>query len=142
MKDMQLTIVRIGAGLLGLIGLITGAKAIWGGASSILGDAATSLPAAALSTVDNELRFFAACWLIIGLALLVGAILPHKKPDLLQIGLEGVILGGLARLIAFTEFGPLPEFYPVIFIEVVIGGVLFVMFMIWRKSQPSGTSAA
>ncbi len=129
---MRLLIVRIGSGLLGVIGLVTGALAVYGAAAK-LGDAAAGLDAVVLASLDNDFRFYAACWFLIGLALVLGAIMIEKKPDLIQIGLEAVILGGAARLFAFTEFGPLPEFYPAIIIEIVGGIALFVMFKMHTK---------
>ena len=41
--NTQLLIVRIGSGLLGLIALISGGKAIWGGINAHLGEVAAQL---------------------------------------------------------------------------------------------------
>ena len=76
---MRLLIVRIGSGLLGVIGLVTGALAVYGGAAAKLGDAAAGLDAVVLASLDNDFRFYAACWFLIGLALVLGAIMIKKS---------------------------------------------------------------
>lgn len=134
--DIKLTIARAGGGIFGVIALITGARMVWGGASAKLGEA-TALIAdnPGLAALDNDFRFAAAIWFLMGIALIAGAIVPHRKPDLLQMGLEAVIIGGFARWFAFTEYGVLPQFYPAIAIEIIGGGIVFALFMMWRKGQ-------
>ena len=107
--DIKLTIVRIGSGLLGLIGLISGGRAIWNGIEGHLGEAAASIDPMVLNLMDNEFRFFAGIWFLVGFALIVGAIAIHKKPDLIQVGLEAVFVGGIARAVGIGQYGGVRE---------------------------------
>ncbi len=95
MANIKQTIVRIGAGIFGVIALASGGKMIWDGASEKLGETVTGLgDPQVLAVLDNDFRFLAGVWMIIGLGLLVGSVLIEKKPDLIQIGLEAIFLGG------------------------------------------------
>ena len=143
MTNIKLTIVRIGSALLGLIGLATGALGVYQGASGKLGAAAAALgDPAVLAALDNDFRFLAGIWFIVGLGLLVGAIFIHRKPDLVQIGLEAVFVGGLARAFAFTEYGPLPEFYAPVAVEIIVPVILFVMLRTHLKAVDRQNMAA
>ena len=135
MSDLKLTIVRVGSGLLGIVALISGGKAIIQGLAGKLGEQAANLDTAILASADNEFRFFAATWFLVGIALLIGAIKIHAKPDLVQIGLEAVILGGLVRLFAFKDYGVVDSAVPAIAIEIIAGGILFALFIMWRRSS-------
>ena len=136
MNDIKLNILRVGAGLFALIALATGAKQIIMGASGALGDAAHKLAGSpALSALDNDLRFLAMCWLVIGGALAIGAVMPRKKPDFILIGLSAVILGGFARLYGFTEYGLLPHEYAPIAIEFIGGVPLLALLLNWQREQ-------
>ncbi len=133
--NIKLTVLRIGSGLFGLIALITGAKMIYQGASGKLGEAAVAVAnAGVLPAFDNDFRFLAAIWLIVGLGLLVGTIFIHTKLDLVQLGLEAIFLGGIVRLLAFAEFGPLPQFYVPIAVELVFPIILLVILILHKKS--------
>ena len=57
MSDLKLTIVRIGSGLLGVIALISGGKAILQGLAGKLGEQAANLDTAVLASADNDFRF-------------------------------------------------------------------------------------
>lgn len=135
--NIKLLIVRIGAGLLGLIGLISGGRAIWNGIEGHLGDAAATIDPAILNLMDNEFRFFAGIWFLVGFALIVGAILIHKKPDLIQIGLEAVFVGGIARAIGIAQYGGVRETIAPTLIELVVPLVLLVLFKIATKQNAS-----
>jgi hypothetical protein len=63
----------------------------------------------------------------LAIALIIGAVIIDRKPDLIQVGLEAVFLGGLARLFSFTEFGFMSEFVPAIAIELGAPLILFVL---------------
>ena len=140
--NIKLTIARVGAGLLGVIALISGGKAIWNGASSYLDDAAALGDPQLLVLLDNDFRFFAAVWLLIGVALLVGAILIHRKPDLVQVGLEAVFIGGIARVFAFSEYGYTAEVLPPIIIELVLPPVLLVLMKLGQKEHRQAQEVA
>ena len=134
--NSSLWIVRIGAGILGLIGIISGGRAVYQGAAGFLGEGqAILLDPNVLALMDNEFRFFAGVWMLVGLALIVGAIFIEKKPDLIQIGLEAVFVGGLARLFAFSEYGPLPEVFGVIGVELVVPVALLILLKRATRSR-------
>ena len=136
MKSAKLTILRLGSGFFGLIAVMTGARKLYAGVNGELGEAAVDLAGSqALASLDNDLRFLAMCWLVIGMALMVGAIIPRRKPDFILIGLIVVILGGFARLYGFIEYGPLPDEYAPIAIEFLVGIPLLALFLSWRKEQ-------
>ncbi len=136
MKNAKLIILRLGSGFFALIALMTGARKLYVGVSGELGEAATNLAGSpALASLDNDLRFLAMCWLVVGMALMVGAIIPRRKPDFILIGLIVVILGGFARLYGFAEYGPLPDAYAPIAIEFFVGIPLLALFISWRKEQ-------
>ena len=140
--DIKLLIVRIGSGLLGLIALISGGKAIWGGIDAHLGEVAATLDPNVLNFMDNEYRFFAGVWLLIGFALIIGSLLIHKKPDLIQVGLEAVFVGGIARVIGAMEYGLLRETTIAIAIEIIAPIVLLVLFKIATKSSAKDAANA
>ena len=136
MKNVKLTILRLGAGFFALIALMTGARKLYFGLRGELGNTATDLVGSpVMASLDNDLRFLAMSWLVIGMALMVGAIVPRRKPDFILIGLIVVILGGFARLFGFTEYGPLPDEYAAITIEFLVGIPLLVLFISWRKER-------
>ena len=139
--DIKLLIVRIGSGLLGLIGLISGGKAIFNGIEGHLGEAAATVDPTVLNMMDNEFRFFAGIWLLVGFALIVGAIAIHKKPDLIQIGLEAVFVGGVARAIGAFEYGLLPQTTVAIGIELIAPVILFVLFKIATRQNGEASNA-
>lgn len=136
MKNVKLTILRLGAGLFALIALMTGARKLYYGLNGELDNAAADLAGSlVMASLDNDLRFLAMCWFVIGMALMVGAIVPRRKPDFILIGLIVVILGGFARLYGFTEYGPLPDEYAPIAIEFLVGIPLLALFVSWRHEQ-------
>ena len=141
MSNLKLNILRVGTGLFALIALATGAKQIIMGASGALGDEAIKLAGSpALAALDNDLRFLAMCWLVIGGALAIGAAMPRKKPDFILVGLTAVILGGFARLYGFTEFGLLPQEFAPIAIEFIGGIPLLILLLNWQAQRPENQS--
>ncbi len=148
MSNLKLNTLRVGTGLFAFVALATGAKQIIMGANGALGDEAIKLAGSpALAALDNDLRFLAMCWLVIGGALAIGAAIPSRKPDFILIGLAAVILGGFARLYGFTEFGLLPHEFAPIAIEFIGGIPLLILFLNWQtqltgqrtQAMPSGT---
>ena len=136
MADKMKTAFRIGTGALGLIGIISGGKAVWQGASGFLGEALAGVTdPGALMVLDNEFRFFAGIWFLVGLSMLLGAIFIHKRPRHLQIGLEAILVGGLARAFAFAEYGFQAQFMPAILIEIIVPAVLLVLMVRWQKAE-------
>ena len=80
MKNAKLIVLRLGSGFFALIALMTGARKLYVGMSGELGEAATNLAGSpALASLDNDLRFLAMCWLVVGMALMVGAIIPRTE---------------------------------------------------------------
>ena len=140
MKNLKLAVLRIGSGFFALIAIATGIRQIISGASGALGEEAAKLAGSpALAALDNDLRFLAMCWLVIGLALAIGAAMPRKKPDFILMGLIAVILGGFARLYGFTEYGPLQHEYVPIAIEFVGGIPLLALFLNWQRDGDAQT---
>ncbi len=138
MKDVKLLAVRAGTGFFALIAIATGIKQLYNGAVGALGDTAAGLATAQeLAGLDNDLRFLAMGWLIIGIAMAVGALLPRRYPDFILLGLSVVVFGGFARLYGFTEFGPIPGEYAPIAIEFIIGTPLLIMHLLWRRQPES-----
>ncbi|MCP4386369.1 MAG: DUF4345 domain-containing protein [Hyphomicrobiales bacterium] len=136
MPEIKLTIVRIGATILGATGLLGGSVAVYQGARSKLGNATTALgDPAVLAALDKDFRFLAGIWTIVGVSLLVGVILIRKKPELVQIGLLAVLLGGLAQLFAVIDYGLQPQFAAPIAIEIAAPIILLVLL---KLSQPPG----
>ena len=140
MGDIRLTIVRIGAGFFGILGLILGGKFVLQGVTGTLGDALATIPdPAVLAALDNHFRFVAGVWFLISLALLLAAILMNRKPEMAhtgaQIGFEALIVGGIARLVGIGEFGGQPSFYAATFIEIVPPLILLIMLKMHQKSQ-------
>lgn len=134
MRNIKLTIARCGSAVFGIIALGTGAKMLFEGASGKLGAGATLLAdPGILPAFDNDFRFLAAVWLIVGLALVVGAILVRKKPDLIQIGLEAIFVGGLARAISSYQFDTFPQFAGPIVIELIPPVVLLILLKLGLK---------
>ena len=91
--------------------------------------------AGVLPAFDNDFRFLAAIWLIIGLGLIVGTIFIHTKPDLIQIGLEAVFVGGLARAYSSMQFDTFSQFAAPIGIELVVPPILLVLLKLGQKEQ-------
>ncbi len=136
MKNIKLNIVRVGSTIFGLIALGTGAKMMYEGASGKLGDGAALLAEAGiLPAFDNDFRFLAAVWLIVGLGLLIGTIFIRKKPDLIQIGLEAVFVGGLARAFSSYQFDTFQQFAAPILIELILPVVLLILLKLGLKES-------
>lgn len=137
MNNFKLTFVHIGDALSGLIALFSGGKAKYEGAAAKIGAAALQGlgDTDVLTELDNDFRFLAANWMIVGLGLLIGVVLIHSKPDLVQIGIEAIILGGLARAFAMTEYGDLPQYYGPVVVEVVLPIVLLILLKGHQRAE-------
>lgn len=139
MRNTKLIIVQIGSALLGLIVLIIGGQAVYQGAAGKLEEAAAALgDVGVLAGLDNDLRFFAAVSMIIGLGLIFGAIFIHTKPEIVQMGLGAIFVGGIARAFAMIEYGMLPQFYAPIAVELIIPPVLLLLLKLRQREQKVG----
>ncbi len=138
MKNIKLNIVRVGSTIFGVIALGTGAKMLYEGASGKLGEGAPLLAEfGILPAFDNDFRFLAAVWLIIGLGLIVGTIFIRKKPDLIQIGLEAIFVGGLARAFSSYQFDTFAQFAAPILIELIPPVILLILLKLGLKEAES-----
>ncbi|WP_310618779.1 DUF4345 family protein [Flexibacterium corallicola] len=144
MKNLKLTILRVGAGFFAIIAMLTGLRQFLGGVNGALEDYELGyVPYESIAGLDNDLRFLAVCWFIVGVSLAVGAVLPRKKPDFILLGLLVVVLGGFARLYGFLEYGPIPHEYIPITIEFIGGVPLLLLFASWRQEEqgaPAGNT--
>lgn len=123
----KLLIARIIGGLMGIIALISGAKAVWQGASGKLGEAAATLDPNILQALDSDFRYFAGVWLFTAVVYIVGTIVAPRIPHILQVAFELTIFGGFARAFAYSEFGFNGQFLPPILIEIIPPLVGFIL---------------
>ena len=131
--DMRLTVIRVAGAVIGVLALIGGLRAVYLGAAGTLGDAAASIDPEALAIFDNHFRFFAGGMILAGVASILGSIKIKDRPDIFQVGLEVIFVGGLARAFGFTEYGVLgPVLVPTI-IEIVVPVPLIAMLKMHQK---------
>lgn len=144
--DKKIVTLRIGSGLLGLVCLIAGGRSVYLGAAGFLGKAdASQVNIDVLAALDNEFRFFAGVLALVGLSLVISSAAFFKKPGIaqagMQIGLEAVFVGGLARAFAFTEYGYSGTFLPPVLVEIIVPAVLFVLLKVAQRNSSETQTA-
>ena len=119
-------VVRVLTLLLGIIGLVTGAKSVLEG-----------LDAAPL--LDNTHRFYAGIWLAVGLGLLHSAVAYDKAEPVFRFLMRVLIVGGIARAIGLLDYPPERPIVAAIGIEIVVPVVLLTLRARAARGRPVST---
>jgi len=122
---MSKTILRALLLLFGVIALITGGAAAFGGAEGSLQLAGLVSPLV-ISTlegavVDNNFRFFGGVWAGVGLMLLYAVLRWESSVALIRFGALAIFVGGLGRVMPWFSGDMVPEvMVPPIVLELVV----------------------
>ena len=122
---MNKLILRVLLALFGVIALITGGAAAFGGAEGDLQLAGLVSPLV-LSTVegavvDNNFRFFGGVWMGVGFMLLYAVMRWEVSVVLVRFAALAIFIGGLGRMMPWLSGDMVPEvMYPPIILEIVI----------------------
>ena len=122
---MSKTILRALLLLFGVIALITGGAAAFGGAEGDLQLAGLISPLV-LSTiegavVDNNFRFFGGVWMGVGFMLLYSVVRWEDNVVPIRFAALAIFIGGLGRMMPWLSGDLVPEMmYPPIVLEIVV----------------------
>ena len=122
---MNKLILRVLLALFGVIALITGGAAAFGGAEGDLQLAGLVSPLV-LSTVegavvDNNFRFFGGVWMGVGFMLLYSMVRWEDNVMSIRFAALAIFIGGLGRMMPWLSGDMVPEvMYPPIILEIVI----------------------